>query len=77
MNFKFKAALVAALSLAPFTASAFDGPELYDGEQALYEKAQEEGLIVSFDTGPTWANWSSQFKNFKARYPGLKWSITI
>ena len=48
MNFKFKAALVAALSLAPFTASAFDGPELYDGEQALYEKAQEEGLIVSF-----------------------------
>ncbi|WP_417835138.1 extracellular solute-binding protein [Thalassospira xiamenensis] len=72
MNFKFKAALVAALSLAPFTASAFDGPELYDGEQALYEKAQEEGLIVSFDTGPTWANWSSQFKNFKARYPGVE-----
>ncbi|MEQ9345875.1 MAG: extracellular solute-binding protein [Thalassospira sp.] len=72
MNFKIKAALVAALSLAPLSASAFDGPELYDGEQALYEKAQKEGLVVSFDTGPTWANWSSQFKNFKTRYPGVE-----
>ncbi|AUG53476.1 extracellular solute-binding protein [Thalassospira marina] len=72
MSFKIKAALVAALSLVPFTASAFDGPELYKGEQALYEKAQDEGLVVSFDTGPTWANWSSQFKNFKARYPGVE-----
>ncbi len=72
MNLTIKAALVAALSLAPLTASAFEGPELYDGEQALYEEAQKEGLVVSFDTGPTWANWSSQFKNFKTRYPGVE-----
>tara|TARA_R110000868_G_scaffold243100_1_gene498860 strand:- start:41064 stop:42134 length:1071 start_codon:yes stop_codon:yes gene_type:complete len=72
MGFKIKAAVVAALSLVPATASAFDGPELYQGEQELYEKAREEGLVVSFDTGPTWANWAAQFKNFKSRYPGVE-----
>ncbi len=39
------------------TAFAFDGPELYAGEKALYAEAQKEGLCVSFDTGPEWANW--------------------
>tara|TARA_E500000318_G_scaffold13984_2_gene13615 strand:- start:1069 stop:2139 length:1071 start_codon:yes stop_codon:yes gene_type:complete len=72
MAFKIKAAVVAALSMLPITAHAFDGPELYDGEKALYEQAKEEGLVVSFDTGPTWANWAAQFKNFKQRYPGVE-----
>ncbi|MEN3931726.1 extracellular solute-binding protein [Microvirga sp. W0021] len=53
-------------------AVAFEGPELYAGEKALYEKAKKEGLIVSFDTGPTWANWAGQFKAFQQRYPGIE-----
>ncbi len=51
---------------------AFDGPELYKGEQALYDAALKEGLVVSFDTGPTWANWAGQFKAFQKRYPGIE-----
>ncbi|MFV0423801.1 extracellular solute-binding protein [Oleidesulfovibrio sp.] len=54
------------------TALAFDGAELYPGEKALYEKAAEEGMVVSFDTGPTWANWGTMFKRFKARYPEVE-----
>ena len=64
------ALLVAAAIAAP--AHAFDGPELYAGEKALYDAAVEEGLVVSFDTGPTWANWAAEFKAFKARYPGVE-----
>lgn len=51
---------------------AFDGPELYEGEKALYEAAVQEGIVVSFDTGPTWANWAAQFKAFQTRYPGVE-----
>jgi putative spermidine/putrescine transport system substrate-binding protein len=61
-----------ALVAWPGLALAFEGPELYPGEQALYDAAQKEGLVVSFDTGPTWANWAAQFKAFKARYPGVE-----
>ena len=53
-------------------AFAFDGPELYPGEQALFDAAKKEGLVVSFDTGPTWANWAAQFKAFQKRYPGVE-----
>jgi len=67
----FGAALVAAALLAA-PALAFEGPELYEGEQALYEAAQQEGMVVSFDTGPTWANWAAEFKAFQARYPGVE-----
>ncbi len=48
------------------------GPELYRGEKELFEKARKEGMVVSFDTGPTWANWAAQFAAFKARYPGVE-----
>jgi putative spermidine/putrescine transport system substrate-binding protein len=65
------AALLAA-SLLAAPAFAFDGPELYQGEKALYDAAVEEGMVVSFDTGPTWANWAAQFKAFKERYPGVE-----
>jgi putative spermidine/putrescine transport system substrate-binding protein len=68
--------LGAATAMAVLTfatsALAFDGPELYPGEQALYEAAKKEGIVVSFDTGPTWANWAAQFKAFQKRYPGVE-----
>lgn len=51
---------------------ALEGAELYPGETELYDKAKEEGLVVSFDTGPTWANWGAQFKAFKERYPEVE-----
>ena len=68
----FKTLLLAALLALPATAWAFDGPELYPGEKELYEKAKEDGMVVSFDTGPTWANWGNQFKAFQKRYPGVE-----
>lgn len=70
-QFGIGAALLAA-SLLAAPALAFEGPELYEGEKALYDAAVEEGMIVSFDTGPTWANWAAQFKAFKERYPGVE-----
>ena len=57
------------------TASAqtvLDSSELYPGEKTLYEAAKKEGLVVSFDTGPTWANWAAQFAAFKKRYPDVE-----
>lgn len=59
-------------SLLATPAFPFEGPELYEGERALYDAAVEEGMVVSFDTGPTWANWAAQFKAFKERYPGVE-----
>lgn len=68
----FSAAALAALVAYAAPAVAFDGPELYEGEKALYEAAVKEGIIVSYDTGPTWANWAAQFKAFQTRYPGVE-----
>ncbi|MFC0219626.1 putative spermidine/putrescine transport system substrate-binding protein [Pseudochelatococcus lubricantis] len=70
-NWLLGALLAAPLALAA-PAQAFEGPELYKGEKALYEAAQKEGIVVSFDTGPTWANWAAQFKAFQKRYPGIE-----
>jgi putative spermidine/putrescine transport system substrate-binding protein len=53
-------------------AFALDGPELYPGESALYDAASNEGMVVSFDTGPEWANWKSLFRDFKKRYPEVE-----
>ena len=67
--------LIAASALplaAALPAFAFDGPELYAGEKALYAEAEKEGLVVSFDTGPEWANWKSLFRDFKKRYPEVE-----
>ena len=46
------------LAFAPLATAqtVLDSPELYPGEKALYEAAGKEGMVVSFDTGPTWAN---------------------
>jgi putative spermidine/putrescine transport system substrate-binding protein len=64
--------LVALATLCPGAVLAFDGPELYPGERALYASAQTDGMVVSFDTGPTWANWKSEFAQFKERYPDIE-----
>ncbi len=61
--------LVAGGALAQ---TVLDSPELYAGEKALYEAAKKEGMVVSFDTGPTWANWAAQFAAFKKRYPEVE-----
>ena len=66
-----------AVALVGFAAAASaqtvnDSPELYPGEKALYELARKEGMVVSFDTGPTWANWAAQFAAFKRRYPDVE-----
>jgi putative spermidine/putrescine transport system substrate-binding protein len=63
-----------ALALAPAAApqTVLDSAELYAGEKALYEAAKKEGMVVSFDTGPTWANWAAQFAAFKKRYPDVE-----
>ena len=53
-------------------AFAFEGAELYPGEKTLYAAAEKEGLVVSFDTGPEWANWKSLFRDFKKRYPEVE-----
>jgi putative spermidine/putrescine transport system substrate-binding protein len=69
-------AAIAALTLTmPLTTRAqtvTDSAELYAGEKALYEAASKEGMVVSFDTGPTWANWAAQFAAFKKRYPAVE-----
>ncbi len=63
-------ALVLAPAATPQT--VVDSAELYAGEKALYEAAKKEGMVVSFDTGPTWANWAAQFAAFKKRYPDVE-----
>ncbi|ASW03200.1 extracellular solute-binding protein [Paraburkholderia aromaticivorans] len=63
-----------ALSLLTAASGAHAGPAapLYPGEDALYAKAADEGLVVSFDTGPEWANWKALFAEFRKRYPKVE-----
>jgi putative spermidine/putrescine transport system substrate-binding protein len=60
------------MALLAQSAFSFEGPELYPGEKALYAEAEKEGLVVSFDTGPEWANWKALFREFKKRYPEVE-----
>ena len=60
---------IAAASTAQ---TVLDSSELYPGEKTLYEAARKEGMVVSFDTGPTWANWAAEFSAFKKRYPEVE-----
>ncbi len=48
-----------------------DTPELYPGERELYERASRDGMVVSNNTGPTWANWNALFGAFGRRYPNV------
>ena len=62
------------LSLFIFTGlcyGQFENP-LFPGEESLYNAALKEGGdIVSYDTGPYWANHIGEFKAFQERYPGM------
>ena len=68
----FIAALASVFAAGVAAQTVLDSPELYSGEKALYEAARKEGMVVSFDTGPTWANWAAQFAAFKKRYPEVE-----
>ena len=70
---RLAAGFVCVLSIlsAPAVHAASAAP-LYPGEEALYAKAADEGLVVSFDTGPEWANWKSLFAEFRKRYPKVE-----
>lgn len=68
----FVAAAAALFAGGLCAQTVLDSPELYPGEKALYEAAKKEGMVVSFDTGPTWANWAAQFAAFKKRYPDVE-----
>lgn len=66
------ASMTAVFATCAAAQTVLDSPELYSGEKSLYEAAKKEGMVVSFDTGPTWANWAAQFAAFKKRYPELE-----
>src|SRR5438093_13664963 len=63
---------VSFVAVAATAQTVLDSPELYTGEKTLYEAAKKEGMVVSFDTGPTWANWAAEFAAFKKRYPEVE-----
>src|SRR6202171_5352948 len=63
---------VSLFSGAVSAQTVLDSPELYGGEKTLYEAAKKQGMVVSFDTGPTWANWAAEFTAFKKRYPEVE-----
>jgi putative spermidine/putrescine transport system substrate-binding protein len=65
-------ALTAGQALAQATPQTVtDTPELYAGERALYDAAAREGMVISNNTGPTWANWAALFRAFGQRYPNV------
>lgn len=71
---KASGAAALAAGLPPALAQATNvtnSPELYAGEKALYEAALKRGMVVSNNTGPTWANWAALFRAFGQRYPDL------
>lgn len=65
------AGMLGGLVLWCFSGQAMGEEELFPGEKALYELAKAEGIVVSYDTGPGWANWVGEFKAFQERYPEL------
>lgn len=72
MMLKRLVTVLAMMATPALAQTAANSPELYPGEKALYEAASKEGMVVSFDTGPTWANWAAQFAAFKRRYPQVE-----
>jgi len=64
-------ALLSGAAGSAFAQTSTAAP-LYPGETELYAKASEEGLVVSFDTGPEWANWKALFAEFRKRYPKVE-----
>lgn len=64
-------AMAASPALAQAPATVLTSAELYSGEKALYEAAVKEGMVISNNTGPTWANWAALFRVFGQRYPNI------
>ncbi len=64
-------AVLTAGWLAGTGALAFDGPDLYPGEAALYDAAAKDGQVVSSNTGVNWANWGALAAAFAKRYPNV------
>lgn len=67
-------ALAAAATLvfgATGEAGSLDGRELYAGEQALYDAAGREGLIVAGNLPLTWPSWAAAARAFAERYPDV------
>lgn len=62
---------IPAWAQAPAPQTVTDTPELYAGEKALYDAALKEGMVISNNTGPTWANWAALFRVFGQRYPNI------
>lgn len=46
-------------------------PEAERAMAKLYEAAKKEGEVVSYDTGPEWANWKEMFKVFQQKFKGV------
>jgi putative spermidine/putrescine transport system substrate-binding protein len=66
------AGVIASSALGPAGgANAFDGPDLYAGEAALYDAASKDGLVISSNTGANWANWGALEAAFTKRYPNV------
>ncbi|PRX99348.1 extracellular solute-binding protein [Paraburkholderia sp. BL25I1N1] len=69
---RIRATALAFGTLVACAAHAALPAPLYPGEDALYEKAADEGMVASFDTGPEWANWKALFAEFRKRYPKVE-----
>lgn len=67
----FSLFILFVFAFATITYAAFEKP-LFPGEEDLYKAAKAEGGdVVSYDTGPYWANWINEFKAFQKRYKGM------
>ncbi len=41
-------------------------------DNTVYQEAIDNGgIVASYDTGATWANWGEEFKSFEEKYPEL------
>ena len=74
MSCSLLAAALAALALraSPRRRSVADFARALSRREGALRGGQKEGMVVSFDTGPTWANWAAQFSAFKKRYPDVE-----
>ena len=65
--------VLAFLGLVMLSAAGKQEAATQEIKDPLYKATLKEGgEIVSYDTGPHWANWSEEFKEFEAYYKGVK-----
>jgi ABC-type Fe3+ transport system substrate-binding protein len=78
MSRTWRALVVPGLTCVTLTIAAIfncASPARSQSLDALYDKAKTEGPVVLYVGGPT-APWDSVAKDFSARYPGVKLSVT-